>query len=172
VASPSGIGSAFVTNDAGFPFPFWFPDDADSKFISPQADYTGDQTDAPGIYTYETTFSLAGLLPTTAVLTIFVAVDNNLNDILINGVSTGLSAAGFAGFSGPLIISSGFLPGMNTLDFVTENFAGDSGNPTGLRVSISGTADSAVPEPLTLGMAGLGLLALSLAASRRRSSPR
>jgi hypothetical protein len=50
----------------------------------------------------------------------------------------GSSAAGFASFT-PFTVNSGFIAGVNTLDFVVNNapFAGT--NPTGLRVEISGT---------------------------------
>lgn len=42
----------------------------------------------------------------------------------------------------PLTITSGFVPGVNKLDFVVQNFAA---GPTGLRVDLSGTAD---PTPV------------------------
>jgi hypothetical protein len=56
---------------------------------------------------------------------------------------------GFSTFS----ISNGFLPGVNTLDFSVfngpnGNSNGPPGNPTGLRVELSGTANP-VPTPAT-----------------------
>jgi hypothetical protein len=51
------------------------------------------------------------------------------------------------------------------LEFVEyNNFNG----PAGLQVSISGTAN-AVPEPASLAMVGIGLVAVGLQAYRRRS---
>ncbi len=39
----------------------------------------------------------------------------------------------------PFVISSGFVAGENTMDFIVNN-GGSSRNPTGLRVDLSGTA--------------------------------
>lgn len=50
-------------------------------------------------------------------------------------------------------------PCVNTLTFVVENLARDTGNPSGLRVDISGTA-SPVPEPGTLLLLGSGMAGL------------
>src|ERR1039457_475257 len=43
--------TAFVTNNAGFPFGPWQADSTTSRWISPQASYVGGQTDTPGTYT-------------------------------------------------------------------------------------------------------------------------
>jgi hypothetical protein len=63
-------------------------------------------------------------------------------DIRLNGTSTGITAGGFSGWSS-FTITSGFVAGLNTLDFVVVN-TGSSPNPTGLRVELSGTAQANV----------------------------
>jgi hypothetical protein len=98
----------------------------------------------------------------TAVLIGQWATDDAGVDIRINGVSTGNTAAGFTGWSA-FTLSGGFIAGINTLDFIVSNSPGDSGNPTGLRVEMLGTADPAgVPEPMSLVLLGSGFVALGM----------
>jgi hypothetical protein len=106
-----------------------------------------------GPYEYETTFSLAGFNPSTAVINGQWSADNSGIEILLNGTPVFFTAninqfqAGFANFS----ITSGFKSGPNTLDFIITN-SPSSFNPTALRVEMTGTADpaSAIPEPASL----------------------
>jgi len=121
----------------------WVSNTSTSKWISPSAN----QTQSPGggnpvgTYTYRTTFDLTGLDPGSASITGQWATDNAGMDILINGISTGqtIGIAEFAHFT-PFSISTGFISGLNTLNFVTHNACCADGNPTGLRVEMSGTA--------------------------------
>jgi hypothetical protein len=155
------VGSVFsITDQRGFPFPFWVADDSNSAWISPQRSYASGETDPVGTFVYHTTFSLAGLIPSTASLVLQLASDNATTDVLLNGISTGISYSSSTNLSSPFTISTSFVAGMNTLDFVTQNFSGNSNNPVGLRVLISGSADS-VPEPASVGLA---LLAAGFAA--------
>ena len=153
---PSGLGAATVPAD-GFPIPPWIGNDSTSAWIGP--DDGNDANGPPGSYTYETTFSLANFDPDEAVINGLVATDNDLLDILLNGTSTGISSSGFADFV-PFSIDSGFASDTNTLQFVVNN--GAPTGPTGLRVSLSGFAQAAVPEPTSialwslLGLAGVG----------------
>jgi len=151
------------TSAGGFPIGPWVGDDSISAWIGPNNDA---QLDGPvGSYDYRTTFDLTGLNPATASLTGQWSVDNEGLDILINGVSKGITAGGFSAFTG-LSISSGFVAGVNTLDFIVNN----DGGPTGLRVEISGTAEaSAAPEPASFVLIGAGLLALSRLRRRVRA---
>ncbi|MGH9815403.1 MAG: PEP-CTERM sorting domain-containing protein [Candidatus Acidiferrales bacterium] len=157
--NPAGGGtSAFVTTGSGFPFPPWVPNGPNSQWITPN---TSQLNHPAGTYTYVTTFDLTGLIPGTAVLTGAWGTDNP-GQMFLNGVLVSTSS-GFTSLTA-FLISSGFLPGVNTLTFVIENLPQATGNPSGLRVDISGTA-SPVPEPSTLLLLGSGMAGLWL---RRR----
>ncbi len=103
---------------------------------------------APGTYVYRTTFDLTGLDEATASLSLRFGVDNSVSDVLLNGAATGVRGGTFAVLTNGSTISQGFVEGINTLDFVVQNLGG-SANPSGLRVILSGTADSAVVPDVT-----------------------
>ena len=111
-------------------------------------------TEPAGNYDFQTEFSLAGFDPSTAIITGAVSSDNTLFDIMLNNVSLGISGGTFTGFL-DYTISSGFLPGENTLDFIVTNGPARPINPVALLVSQSGTA-TAVPEPSSLVPAVIG----------------
>lgn len=157
---------AFVAVSDGFPIGIWRPNDGTSAWIMPIA---GDFDTHPEntTYTYGTTFTLNGLDPATAELSYQALVDNEITDVLLNGVSTGnISILGAAAFTATYRIASGFRSGLNVLEFVTQNRGGTTGNPAGLRVEITGTA-AATPEPSTLFLLGAGLAGLAIV--RRRA---
>jgi hypothetical protein len=133
-----------------------------SKWIAPKTDQSVRENF--GTYVYRITFSLAGFNPATATISGQWSIDNDGTDILINGVSTGQTTPidAYDSFS-PFSITSGFVAGVNTIDFVLFNDP-DSGrytNPTGLRVEISGTADPLpTPTPTPTGGVPLDIPAL------------
>lgn len=124
------------TSAGGFPVGPWIGDNSTSAWIDTIP------ASGAGTFTYRTTFDLTGFDITTASITGQWAVDNTGLDILINGSSTGISGAGFGAFS-TLNILSGFVEGVNTLDFIGNN----SGGPGGLRTELIGVADLASPVP-------------------------
>lgn len=139
--------------------------DADSKWVSLS------DTGSPGnnTTTYRLTFDLTGLNQLTAQITGSWATDNG-GTLLLNGAATGNNVANY----NPLVnfsIASGFVAGVNHLDFVVQDF----GAPTAFRVdNLAGTADLAqvaggVPEPTTwaLMLGGFGLMGAAL--RRRRA---
>src|SRR5207249_2044082 len=92
-----------------------------------------------------TTFDLTGFTPTTAVLTGQFAADNSVT-IKLNGNTVGPTAPAFDTWTS-FTINTGFVSGINTLDFIVNNVSG----PTGLRVDISGTASpSGAPPPINV----------------------
>jgi hypothetical protein len=159
------------TSAGGYPIPPYIGDSPTSAWIGPNNDL---QVDGPiGNYTYQTTFNLTGLNPSTASITGQWSSDNNGVKILLNGADTGNPGTSFTQFSSgyaPFNISSGFVPGLNVLDFVVEN----GGGPTALRVEMTGSASSSsssVPDDSTTPLL-MGLAASGLAAARRITNHR
>jgi hypothetical protein len=108
--------------------PWLLPNDM-SKWIGP----TLDPNATAGDFTYRATFDLTGFDHATAFVQGGWATDNIGVDIVVNGVSTGIrNEAGFSAFN-PFLVSTGFQPGINTIDFVVNN-ANTALNPTGLRI--------------------------------------
>jgi hypothetical protein len=121
--------------------------------------------------TFRTTFNVtSGYDPTTAFVTGQWSVDNFGLDILLNGVSTGnTNFNGFQSFT-PFSINSGFVSGLNTLEFVVQ----DVGPPGAVDVrNLTGNAQLAVvatPEPSTVILMATGFVGLGMARMRRRKS--
>jgi virginiamycin B lyase len=159
--SPDSAGPAYVVLQNGFPFDgHWLSDGALSKWIAPHANENdvdgGGTTEPVGTYVYETTFSLNGFIPSTASISGQYAADNTLEQVLINGADAGVPAGSSTDFSNfhSFTISSGFVSGLNTLDFVVENIpqpdpSNNAHNPSGLRVEMTGTAQQIPDQPLS-----------------------
>jgi hypothetical protein len=160
VAGPV-LGAPRAANSTnGFPIPPWIGDNSISAWIGPVGD---SQLNGPvATYDYQTTFSLTGFSAASAMITGQWASDNEGVDILINGISTGqMTTSQFTAFTA-FTITSGFVAGLNTIDFIVHN----DGGPTGLRVEQTGTAN-AVPEPAALALFGVGAAMLGFARRRR-----
>ena len=153
-----------------FPNPPWVADTATSRWVTPTTNagvYDLDHS-TDGIYTYTTTFSLAGYQVGTAALSGQFASDNTVDAITLNGnVITG-SGGSYDAYQTFSATPNSFVAGLNTLTFTVRNFANGSGsNPTGLRVDATATA-AVVPEPATwaLFVGGFGVVGF---ATRRRA---
>jgi len=120
-----------------------------SRWIGPRAEQ--DQTanpafgNQPGNYTFQTTFDLFGVDMARFHLEGRWAVDNTGMDILVNGVSSGITSPGFGGFT-EFTITNGLVAGINVLDFVMNN-AGTAINPAGLRVDLRGLLSLGAAAP-------------------------
>ena len=161
-ADPNFPGpNTYVANP--IPAGLWLANSATSRWIGPAVNQgypTGAAAHPIGDYTYRLTIDLTGLDPATASITGNWAADNNGPFIRLNGVATVGNAAPVFTSLKAFTISSGFVAGINTLDFVVRNTSASGSNPTGLRVSdIAGTADVAVvPAPAAGWLLGTGLL--------------
>jgi hypothetical protein len=168
---PNAIVVGPATGDPNVGYPFapngpWMDNTSTSQWIAPQEFVFTNGGNSQGVYTYTTTFSLTGFNPATAVITGEWAADDEGIDILINGTSTGLTypAEAYGSFQS-FTISSGFVPGMNTLAFEVGNIAL---GPTGLQVDdLSGTA-SPVPEPVSLLFFGAGVVGMAVIGRRKQ----
>ena len=116
------------------------PDTSASKWISPHAD-EGANYEAPGDYTYQTTFTLAGD-PSTAQINGRLAVDSVLKAIILNGVTIANPPTASINYWSSFSISSGFVTGTNTLKFII-NRTGTTSNPSGFRCELSGSSSAA-----------------------------
>jgi len=134
---------------------------------------------ATGDYTYRLTFNLenAGseaLDPLTAHIIGSWCVDN-YGMLLLNGNLVGtcgsLDTADYSGFSTPAVIdlASGFVSGVNTLDFKVSNLTATP-NPSGLVVQFSSATATLVPEPGTLALSVAGVALLGVWRGRKRLS--
>ena len=137
---------------------YWLSNDAASRWIAPAVN-EGYPSGAPphpaGDYTYRLSFDLTGFDPATVVLSGKWGVDNS-GTILLNGVSVASTSSynPLAAFS----ITSGFVAGVNHLDFVVNNWIAGGANPTALRVAnLTGTATALVGVPPARTASGLEL---------------
>jgi hypothetical protein len=126
----------------GFPIPPWVANDANSRWISPPDILEGnDAMGEPGLYVYETTFSMEGKDLNNAAIVLSRMTDDAGPTVLLNGVEVPVAPSrGFGEKSWIAITSASaqeagaqFNAGENTLAFVVENGGADL-NPTGFRV--------------------------------------
>jgi hypothetical protein len=108
----------------------WVANTDRSKWIAP---LVNSGSASGGDYAYRTTFDLTGYDPATAVLLGAWATDNLGTDIKLNGVSTGLLNSAQFGSLTPFTLTTGFVAGVNTLEFHLNNSDPVTGF-TGLRV--------------------------------------
>lgn len=174
---------AFVTDDAGYPFPTWLPNSGGSKWISPQAGYGpshGAYSDGAGYYFFTLPFVIgAGYDPDTASFSYQLTVDNTLNSIWLNGQYIAAGGVGtYNTMSGPYSVNALpglFKPGINYLSVIVTNTPTgpvdpnivNTWNPAGLRFEILASditytppPSPEIPEPGTLVLFALGLMAL------------
>ena len=164
-----GSPNAFVVINGQFPFPPWLADSSTSKWIGPIANQSNFNAEpAAGNYTYRLTFTCADSISGTCASTSLSGnwTSDNIGTILFNGGSGGVSGSPDMSLSSftPFGIS-GLVVGTNTLDFVVNN-AGSTATATGLRVEVAANV-SGVPEPSTMMLGAIGLLAVGLLRRRR-----
>ena len=153
--------NAIVVNEAWpiAPAGPWLANGPNSKWIGPRAeqDTITDPAvgNAEGDYTYQTTFNLTGYDVSKVSVVGSWATDNTGVDVMVNGVSTGITSPGFGSYV-TFTINSRLVAGNNTLDFKMNN-APATPNPTALRVNLRGLLDiqpSAPSVRLQIGLSG------------------
>ena len=137
-------------------------------WITPGAN--GDSGAAQGYYVYETTLDLTNYDPTTAVFSGCVSSDNQVGVYLNRDRSLQLfTETGFSS-SSCFSITSGFVTGVNQIDYAVYNTGND---PSGLLVSNTSAYAQPVPaqtpEPESLFLLGTGALGTLTLVSKRRS---
>ena len=172
-------GDAYVTDETAFPFVGllvpWTPNNSVSSWISPQGSYAGGGSDPGGLYIYSTQFDLTGYDLASVIIEVNAEVDNQILDMRINGTSAHVFPFVNAFVpEPPFILASGFLEGLNRLDFVTYNIPQLTPNPNGLNVwfdssgSLTRIPDAPdIPEPATILLIGAGLIAIASLSKRR-----
>lgn len=131
VVNPDAASTdALVQDSTAFPIAAgpWLANTAGSKWIGPRLETSAA---AGGDYIYRLAFDLTGFDPATVTITGDWTTDNPGVDIYLNGTGTGNAHDGNFGVLRPFAVNSGFVVGMNTLDFKVNNTAVGY---TGLRV--------------------------------------
>lgn len=144
-ADPSYPGPAAVVANP-IASPYWVDNSAVSQWIAPampQGYPSGGTPHPAGTYKYRLSFDLTGFDLATVHISGACAMDN-YGRIALNGVLIEPSIGGYAPLT-DFTITSGFVAGINTLDFVVTNVAGGGSNPTGVRVEgLAGTGTAVV----------------------------
>jgi hypothetical protein len=120
------------------------PTNGISMWIGAAGNQGGQTFNSPvGQYIYRSTFLIDTADPTTVTVSGNLWVNGTISDILVNGKSTGTTLApGGTLYVITYAITNGFVPGVNTLDFV-ENMTGSA--ITGLRVEVQSVGQALPP---------------------------
>ena len=143
IYNPDGASEIATATTAN---PAWISNTRSAGWISPGA--SGNTAWNAGYYAYETTLNLTGYDPATAILTGALAADDAVLVYLNHSGSPLVISSGFSSLSA-FTINSGFVSGLNYVDFLVVNNSG----PTGLLVantSASANASALAPEPAAL----------------------
>ncbi|WP_353929298.1 lamin tail domain-containing protein [Okeanomitos corallinicola TIOX110] len=129
---PTDTATPAVTSPSSSLAGGWVANTDTSRWIGPKSESA---TGPVGEYIYKTTFNLPEF--SEAAIVGELSADDQITDILINGVSAGNpTPLGAWNTVSKFSISSGFVVGKNTIEFKINN----GGGPTGLRIhSITGT---------------------------------
>lgn len=132
---PSFPGPAVkVVDEATSPIGPWILNDQYSKWVGPRQD--ANNSNRAGIYRYQTTFDLGLGSADTAAIALRWAADNDTRAYL-NGVPVvGLVPIDNFRRLNEALITDGFRPGINVLEFEVTNTDLGGPSPTGLRVEV------------------------------------
>lgn len=172
ISFPAGSGfssSTFVADTTQSPInTAWANPGANARWIGPTTNVVNmASATTTGEYIYQTTFDLTGFDPASALINGQWTVDDTSLGIVLNGNDMGNSITGSGAFLTlkSFTLSTGFITGINTLQFkVTNAVVPDLTNPSGLVVIMNGTAN-VVPEPASIISIAAGI---SLVLLRKR----
>jgi hypothetical protein len=154
-----------LTGAAPFTWYAGTPIGAGANWIGPNSTANQDPGVPNGTYEYELQFDLTGYEPSTASFVYESGADNQVIGATLNG--TGIAydtrtpggGVQFHTTSGPLAVSGPFVSGTNTLVFDVSNLAPNP-SPTGFLFLLDSSSVTAVPEPSTIALVGIGSLGL------------
>jgi hypothetical protein len=157
-----GSSNAFVSAGAGY----LSSNTAASSWLSP-AGVNVNAPDAPSTYRIQTSVDLSGIDISGFSLYGYWVSDNQGLDILVNGHSTGQTNSGqhssaVDAFPGNrFTLSEHLVSGLNVIEFAWVNVPFGPTNPVHIRVEFRGYEASAVPEPASATLWGLGAAMLT-----------
>ena len=165
--SPSWIAIAVNNPPPAYPGAWILNSDSPaSRWITPTVEPGPSVSDT--IYQLTLNFTIgAGLDPATASFSGRWATDNS-GDVFLNGGLVSLGHSNTFNAWSPFSAISGFVAGLNTLDFYVTNLAFNQTNPTGLRVEFQSSSVTAIPEPEIYAMLAAGLGLMGFVARRRQ----
>lgn len=138
--------------------PAWVRNTAQSRWIGPSVNGQGE----PGTYTYQTTFSLTGFDVATITLVGSIALDDGILEVRLNGNLVELPAAPRFDQFTDFEFTTGFVEGLNTLEFDVRN-GGTSPNSTGLHLQ------SLAAFGVDLNLAPLAITSITYSDSPKRA---
>ncbi|MGD0390182.1 MAG: PEP-CTERM sorting domain-containing protein [Tepidisphaeraceae bacterium] len=145
------------------PFNWYVP--GSGNWIGPNTSSDFNPGVPDGTYEYTLQFDLTGYDPSSASFVYETAADNDVFSGTLNGnaipIDTRVPGGGnqYHTLSGPLDVNSGFESGINTLVFDVNNTTPNP-SPTGFYLTVDSSVATAVPEPTSLGLLGVGAFAM------------
>lgn len=116
VVGPQNIDTLYIWNEAGF----GYPNDSDSKWLAiAQANRQDIFLQTSGQVILRTSFFIDGSI-NLFKLNMFLHAGGYINDIQINGNSTGVSASNSQYWNDPIVLEQFFQEGFNIIDFYTS----------------------------------------------------
>ena len=122
-ADPDFAGPNTIVFLDASPIPPYVPNGPKSKWISPSLNAAGFVGNVSGVYVYRTSFLVDTADPNQTSIFGLWGSDNESLDIILNGKSLGISRRITRAFDtlSSFTITTGFVAGSNTLDFVISN---------------------------------------------------